>query len=145
MTNDMDSADRREEVRVRKVQDVEQRERVVEDAVAQWQLTLKRVVRLIWLLGGVLETLIGTRVLLKLIAANPAAPFARFVYSITDWFLWIFRGLTASPSIEGSVLEVSSLIAMAVYALLTWVLAQMVWLVFYRGYSRYVSSYRRVG
>ena len=43
-----------------------------------------RLTHWIWLILGILEGLIGLRVLLKLLGANPAAPFAQFIYSLTD-------------------------------------------------------------
>jgi hypothetical protein len=41
-----------------------------------------------------------------------------------------FFGLTATPSANGSVLELSSLIAMLVYALLAWGIVRVLWIVF---------------
>ncbi|MFO7679768.1 MAG: YggT family protein [Chloroflexota bacterium] len=77
--------------------------------------------RVIWLIAIILEILIAFRVFLKLIAANPESGFASFVYGVTAPFLAPFTGLTSTPSINGSVLEFSSIIAMAVYALLFWI------------------------
>ncbi len=96
----------------------------------QPQLDLYKLTDLIWLLTGILEGLIGIRILLKLIAANPAAGFAQFIYSITGFFLTPFVGLTATPSAGGSVLELSSIIAMMVYALIAWIVVRVLWLAF---------------
>jgi YGGT family len=85
---------------------------------SEQQNQLLRVSQLVYLCIGIVEVLIGVRVLLKLIAANPDNAFARFVYSSTTVFLAPFFGLTNSPVAGGSVLEVPSLIAMAVYAFL---------------------------
>ena len=97
----------------------------------------------IWLATGILEGLIALRVVLKLIAANPDSPFARLVYRLTAVFLWPFAGLTATPAAGGSVLELSSIIAMIVYALLAWVLIKLVQLLLMPSNSRSVSVYRR--
>ncbi|MBK9051653.1 MAG: hypothetical protein IPL78_12250 [Chloroflexi bacterium] len=40
--------------------------------------------------------------------------------------------LIGSPAAAGVVLELSSLIAMVVYALLAWALERIVWVIFYR-------------
>lgn len=96
------------------------------------QETLVRVTGLIWLAFGILDGLIGLRFLLKLMAANPANPFAAFLYAITEPALWIFRGLTTTPSFEGIVIEFYDLVAMAVYALLGWVIIRVLWLLFAR-------------
>jgi len=95
--------------------------------VFTWKLT-----QLIWLAFGLLEALIALRVVLRLIAANPGNPFARLIYDLSYVFVWPFLGLTRTPSANGSVLEISSLIAMFVYALVAWALVQLVWIVFDR-------------
>ena len=91
-----------------------------------------KATQLVWLLFGVLEALIALRIGLKLIAANPDSPIAALVYSFTSLFLAPFAGLTATPSAGGMVLEVSSVIAMLVYALIGWALERLIWVVFYR-------------
>jgi YggT family protein len=96
------------------------------------QETLVRLTGLIWLFFGVLDGLIALRFLLKLMAANPENPFAAFIYTITAPALWVFQGLTTSPSFEGIVIEFFDLIAIAVYALLGWVIVRALWLIFAR-------------
>ena len=86
----------------------------------------------VWLGLGIVETLIGLRVVLKLIAANPGSPFAAFIYNISDVFLFPFSGLVATPAAGGMVLEISSIIAMLVFALLAWGIERIVWVSFYR-------------
>jgi YggT family protein len=92
--------------------------------------SLNRTMQFVWLIAGVLEALIGIRILLKLMAANPASGFARFIYGTTDLFLAPFTNLIATPQMNGAVLEISSLIAMLVYALLFWLIARLIWLIF---------------
>lgn len=95
-------------------------------------MQVKRIVNVVWLLSGVLEGLIAIRVLLKLIAANPNSPFASFVYSVTGPFLALFRNLVTNPMYQGGVFELTSLIAMIVYSLATWVVVRLIWLIAYR-------------
>ena len=94
--------------------------------------TLRRITGLIQLAFGVLNGLIGLRFLLKLMAANPENPFASLVYFITQPFIWIFQDLTQTPSFEGIQIEFFSLIAIAVYALLGWIIIQLIWILFAR-------------
>ena len=96
---------------------------VSSNRVFTWKFT-----QLVWLLFGLLEALIGLRVLLRLIAANPYNPFAQLVYKLSYPFVWPFLGLTRTPSADGMVLEISSLIAMFVYGLIAWVIVQLVWI-----------------
>ena len=91
-----------------------------------------RLTQLVWLLFGILEALIGLRVLLKLIAANPNSPFAALVYSASGLFVWPFAGLTRTPAAEGMVLDIPSIIAMFVYALVAWAIVRLIWIVLNR-------------
>ncbi|MHB1294038.1 MAG: YggT family protein [Anaerolineae bacterium] len=101
---------------------------ILEDYERRNQLV--RSTRLVWLVFGILDAMIGLRVLLKLIAANPEAGFAQFVYNTTEVFLAPFSGLTSTPSAGGAVLEIPSVIAILVYALLAWGIVKMIWIVF---------------
>ncbi len=86
----------------------------------------------IWLLLVMLEALIALRIGLKLIGANPASPFAALVYGFSNIFLFPFAGLTGTPAAGGMVLEISSVIAMVVYAFVGWGVERVVWVIFYR-------------
>lgn len=134
---------RREEVYVTRDLDGERSERVVENFGAERRATMDKISGLIWLMGGLLEALIGMRFLLKLIGANPATPFVNLIYMSSDLFLWPFAGLTATPSANGMILEISSLVAMIVYAILTWAAVRIFWLLFSPTDSRRVSVHRR--
>jgi len=94
----------------------------------------------IWLSLGLLEGLIGLRVLLKLLGANPAAPFAQFIYNLTHPFLLPFIGLTEAPAAGNSIFETYSLVAMFVYLLLVWVVFKVIALLLYKPDERSVSG-----
>ena len=91
-----------------------------------------KATQLVWLLFGVLEALIALRIGLKLIGANPESPIVALIYGLTFLFLFPFEGLITSPTIGGMVLEISSMFAMLIYALIAWVVERTVWLIFYR-------------
>ena len=135
---------------------VERRERVVtgrpasntangasSDTGAEQQMNRLRVTQLIWLFFGIVEGLIGLRVLLKLIGANPDNDFASFVYNAAALFLAPFFGLIGSPSAGNMVLEVPSLIAMLVYALLGWVIVRVISQFLFPPTTRSTSTYDR--
>jgi len=94
--------------------------------------SLRRIIGLIQLSFGILDGLIGLRFLLKLMAANPSNPFASLVYFITTPFLWMFQGLTRTPTFEGIEIEFFSLVAIVVYALIGWIIIQLLWILFAR-------------
>lgn len=91
-----------------------------------------KLTQLVWLIFGILEALIALRIGLKLIAANPASLIVAMVYGFTDLFLFPFQGMTITPAFNGMVLEISSLIAMVVYALIAWAIERIIWVIFYR-------------
>jgi uncharacterized protein YggT (Ycf19 family) len=99
-----------------------------------------RLTHWIWFILGILEGLIGLRVLLRLLGANPAAPFAQFIYGLTDPFLFPFFGLTNAPAAGNLVLETYSLVAMFVYLLLTWTLLKVIELIAYPPDERSTAS-----
>ena len=88
--------------------------------------------QLIWLAFGLVEALIGMRIVLKLIGANSANLFASFIYEVSYIFLFPFEGLVGTPAAGGVVLELSSIIALIVYAVLAWGTARIVRVLFYR-------------
>ena len=91
-----------------------------------------KATQLVWLLFGVLEALIALRIGLMLIGANPASPIVALIYGITAVFLLPFVGLIGSPTVGGMVLEISSMFAMLIYALIGWAVERTIWLIFYR-------------
>jgi len=91
-----------------------------------------KVTQLIWLFFGLLEALIGLRVVFKLIGVNAANPFAALLYGLSGIFVAPFASLVGAPSAEGMILEISSIIAMIVYLLIAWGLERIVYVAFYR-------------
>lgn len=115
--------------------------RVVSRPGESQRVAIFRVNQVIWLLFGFLEALIAIRVVLKLIGANPAAFFSQFIYGVTSVFLWPFSGLVGNPGVEQYQLEVSSIIAMIVYALIAWGLTRLIYVLFYHPDTDEVTSY----
>ncbi|HEX2998580.1 MAG TPA: hypothetical protein VHP14_27405 [Anaerolineales bacterium] len=87
---------------------------------------------MIWLFLGILEALIALCIGLKLIGANPESPIVALIYGLTFLFLFPFEGMVATPSSGSIVLELSSLFAMLIYALIAWAVERIAWVLFYR-------------
>ena len=138
-----DRIDEREEVVVDKDGEHIREVRVREDHVAQRNESVGKVTQLIYLGASALEFLIGLRVLLRAVAANPNNPFASFIYNFSELFVWPFNGLTITPGFEGFVLDAPAIVAMAVYAALAWVFIQLVWIMFNRRHTNRITTYRR--
>lgn len=137
------TVDRRKKVVVQQYDDRVHEEHVVENVNLEYRESVYKVSQIIWLLFGGLEALIGIRVILMLIGANPGNWFAAFVYQLTQLFLWPFQNLIANPSFQNMTLEVTSIIAMIVYALLGWLIVRMIWVIFYRSPTSQVTTYDR--
>jgi uncharacterized membrane protein len=85
----------------------------------------RRAVEFVYLVFGVFVVMLLLRMLLKLLAANPDAPFTGFVYGFTNVLLVPFRGLLANWASGHSVFEPSVAIAIIIYALVGWMLARL--------------------
>jgi len=133
--------DRQEKVVIRKEGDPTHEEHIVKDANQENKQIVSKVVQLVWLFFGLLEALIGFRILLKLIAANPNNWFTSFVYQLSDVFLWPFQNIVSNPTIQNSIIEITSLIAILVYAFIGWAIVRLIWLLFYRRPTSRVTIY----
>jgi uncharacterized membrane protein len=138
-----DPYDRREEQNILDTGTAEIAQTVVEDNATERYVAMQRITQFIWLMFGVIIGLIGLRVVLMLIAANPASGFASLVYGVTDIFLWPFMGLTVTPSVSGITLDIPAIIGMLVYLLVGWLVVRLIWLLLYRPATRSVQTYRR--
>jgi len=116
---------------------------VEEDRAEHRRIEIYRVNGIIWLLFGILEALIGLRVILKLLAANPDNAFATFIYRISRVFLIPFFGLVGEPTADGSVFEVTSIIAMIFYLLIAWGITRLIYLLMMPSDVKYVRTVHR--
>jgi hypothetical protein len=115
--------------------------RITETTEVQREPGLKRRVfsqkttQIILLFFGVLETLIALRFMLKLIGANPETPIVALIYSFSALFLIPFVGFLNSPTFGRIVLEIYSLFAIFIYALIALGFEKLTWVLFSRSYG----------
>jgi len=114
-------------------------EQVSFDAAAERRMGMFRSTRIIYSVLALLEILLGLRFILKLIAANPDSGFAWFIYGITGLFVKPFTDLVSNWSTGEMIIEVTTLIAMAVYALVFWGLVRVIRIVADRPSARSVT------
>lgn len=92
--------------------------------------TIFRTYQLIWYILGLIEVLLGIRIFLRMFAANPNSGFVNLIYSLTyplaAPFFGIF-GVTASE--RGNVVEWTTFVAMAVYALIAYGIVKLLQLI----------------
>ena len=94
------------------------RQRVVESDAAPVNVVAKRVV---YYITGVIIAFLVLRLLLLLMAANQGNGFVDFVYAVSGIFAAPFFGIfNYTPAYGQSVFEVSTVVAIVIYALLGW-------------------------
>lgn len=84
-----------------------------------------RSYQIIWYILGVIEVILSFRIVLKLLGANPLSGFTNFIYSISEPFSSPFAGILRTSASSGMILEWSTLIAMAVYAIIAYGLVSL--------------------
>jgi uncharacterized protein YggT (Ycf19 family) len=80
---------------------------------------------IVYYLLNIAEALLLIRLIMKLLAANPAAGFTNAIYTITNPLVAPFAGIFPQPVVSGTVVEWSTIIAMIVYALIAYAIVQL--------------------
>ena len=81
--------------------------------------------RIVWFIVGFIIVLLALRMALMLLAANEGSAFVDFVYSLSGVFAMPFYGIFSyTPAYGSSFFEISSLVAIVVYALVGWGIAK---------------------
>ncbi len=120
------AVDRREETVVTRLPGYVATEQIVRDVAAERRMGWFQFYRIMWSMLAFLEILLAFRFVLRMIAANPNSGFAVLIYGITGLFVGPFNGLIPTPASGGTTLEVTTLIAMAVYAMIFWGVAYVI-------------------
>jgi hypothetical protein len=85
------------------------------------------VVSIIYFLLGVLEVILGLRFIFRLLGANEDNDFITALYNLSHVFVGPFNNIFNDQSIGSrSVFELSTLVAMLIYALVGWGLVSLV-------------------
>jgi uncharacterized protein YggT (Ycf19 family) len=87
---------------------------------------VNRAAQLIYLVAGILVSLLAFRFVLRLLGASTASPFVNFVYDVTYPLVAPFIGIFGREQLETGVFEFETLIAMAVYGLVAYALVALV-------------------
>jgi len=84
-----------------------------------------RSYQVIWYILGFIEVLLGFRIALKALGANPFSGFVNLIYTISDPLALPFAGIVRSSTGSGAVLEWSTVIAAIVYLIVAFGLANL--------------------
>jgi YggT family protein len=92
------------------------------------------IVNSIFWLTGMLEILLGMRFLLRLLGANPENQFAQLINNLSAPFIAPFSTLFISPTSSGgaNIFDVNVVIAIATYALLSYLVVALIRFIFHR-------------
>jgi uncharacterized membrane protein len=137
------SVDRREETVTTQQPGYAATEQVIRDVAAERRLGLFQVTRIMWTVLAILEVLLGLRFMLKLIGANPESGFSWFIYGLTGLFVKPFTDLVSTWYSGETIIEVTTLIAMAVYALFFWGMVRVTRIIADRPSARSVTRSTR--
>lgn len=82
--------------------------------------------KVVWYIAGIIIALLALRIVFLLLAANQGSPFVDLIYGLSGIFAAPFFGIFGyTPAYGQSVLEISSLVAIAIYALIAWGIAKL--------------------
>ena len=82
--------------------------------------------RVVWYIVGFITVLLALRLVLLLLAANDDSAFVSFVYTLSNVFAAPFFGIfNYQPSYGQFTFEISSVVAIVVYALIGWGIAKL--------------------
>ena len=100
---------------------IENREEVYEDRNQSRANTRYWITTVTYFVLGVLEVILALRLLFRLLGANQDNGFISFLYGLSHIFVGAFNGIFNDQTIGSrGVFEVSTVIAMLVYALIAW-------------------------
>lgn len=124
---------------------VERQDQVVEDENLK-RANLRYWIRnVIYFILGVLEVILLLRFIFRLLGANEGNGFVMFLYNLSYVFVAPFEGIFTDPHVGRVVFEITTLIAMLIYALVAWGLVSLGRVIFapnYPGRQRVTSTRR---
>ena len=119
---------------------VENRAEVFEDENLRRANIRYWIARIVYFVLGVLEIILLLRLIFRLLGANQSSDFVMFLYNLSRVFVAPFNGIFNDQALGRSVFEISTLVAMVVYALVAWGIVALGNLIFAPKYSGRQSS-----
>jgi hypothetical protein len=105
-------------------------DREVVEPAGSGNYALNVVSRVIWFIAGVISLLLALRFVLAALAANPANGFVNFIYRVSHPFAVPFFNMFHYNDVyagrSGSHIEIYTLVAIAVYLIVGWILSALV-------------------
>ena len=94
-------------------------------ALNQYGTYTNPIAQIVWFLLGVINTLLGLRLILRAVGANPAAGFTDFIYTITAPLVDPFVNVIRSARVDTGIIEWYTIVAMIIYSLIAWAIVRL--------------------
>ncbi len=115
---------------------IENRSEVYEDENLRRASIRYWIARIVYFVLGVVEVILLLRFILRFLGANQSSDFVRFLYNLSHVLVGPFNGIFNDQTISSNgVFEISTLVAMLVYALIAWGIVSLCNLIFAPRYS----------
>jgi uncharacterized protein YggT (Ycf19 family) len=89
--------------------------------------SLNKGIQLVYYIAGIIEALLAIRFVLQLLGASPASQFVNFIYRLTEPLVSPFYGVFQTTIHYGIArLEPETLVAMVIYSLIAWGIANLI-------------------
>jgi uncharacterized protein YggT (Ycf19 family) len=110
---------------------VEREEQVFDDPYTRRYNGLDRTAQVIYFLLGLLEIVLAVRFIFRLLGASTANGFANFIFNVSTPFVAPFNGIFNDQALSRvGVFEISTLLAMVIYALIAWGIVKLMYVLF---------------
>ncbi|HYX50323.1 MAG TPA: hypothetical protein VE843_11305 [Ktedonobacteraceae bacterium] len=119
---------------------IENRSEVFEDENLRRANIRAWIARIVYFVLGVVEVILLLRLIFRLLGANQSSDFVMFLYNLSHVFVGPFNGIFNDQALGRSVFEISTLVAMIVYALIAWGIVSLGNVIFAPHYSGRQSS-----
>lgn len=124
----MDGNQDQQTTEVRETNEVQGNTNVSRQTVSRAQAVDGKIIiqRIVWYIVGFIIALLTLRIVLLLLAANQGNAFVDFIYGLSGFFAAPFYGIFSyQPTYGQSTFEISSVVAIAIYALVGWGIAKL--------------------
>lgn len=91
----------------------------------QQKRTIFRTYQIVWYIVGLIEFLLGFRVVLRLLGANAQSGFGSLIYSLSYPFAAPFINLFATPRTGAYALEPGTIVGMIVYMIIGFAIVKL--------------------
>ena len=125
---------------------IENRSEVFEDENLRRANIRAWISRVVYFVLGVVEVILLLRLIFRLLGANESSAFVMFLYNLSHIFVGPFNGIFNDQALGRSVFEISTVVAMIVYALIAWGIVALGNLIFaprYAGQQSRTTTRRR--